>query len=127
MAGACEILRISWDEADGIKQRAVKRGQGRKAPGVPQKLCVDEKSAARGHTYLTIVANVEGERATVEYVREGRAQESLDAYWQQFEAEELTGVQAVAMDLWDPYIQSTKAYVPEAESKIVHDLCVANS
>ena len=121
VAGACEILRISWDEADGIKQRAVKRGQERKAGGVPKKLCVDEKSAARGHTYLTIVANVDGERTTVEYVGEGRAQESLDAYWQQFEAEELAGVQAVAMDLWEPYIQSTRAHVPEAESKIVHD------
>jgi len=31
--GACELLRISWDEADGIKQRAVKRGLARKTPG----------------------------------------------------------------------------------------------
>lgn len=23
---ACELLRISWDEADGIKQRAIDRG-----------------------------------------------------------------------------------------------------
>ena len=26
ISGACEILRISWEEADGIKQRAVRRG-----------------------------------------------------------------------------------------------------
>jgi transposase len=34
-AGACKLLRISWDEADGIKQRAIDRGtataQGRAA------------------------------------------------------------------------------------------------
>ena len=102
IVGACGILRISWDEADGIKQRAVKRGLERKTPEVPKNLCVDEKSAARGHDYLTIVANVDGERTTVEFVGEGRAQESLDAYWQKFRAEELAGVQAVAMDMWEP-------------------------
>ena len=26
ISGACGLLRISWDEADRIKQRAVKRG-----------------------------------------------------------------------------------------------------
>ena len=121
MAGACQILRISWDQADGIKQRAVERGLERKAPGIPALLCVDEKSAARGHDYLTVVASVGGERATVEYVGEGRDQESLDAYWQKFTPEELTRIQGVAMDMWEPYINSTLASVPGAEEKIVHD------
>jgi transposase len=121
VVGACEILRISWDEADGIKQRAVKRGLERKAPGLPRNLCVDEKSAARGHDYLTIVANVDGERTTVEYVAEGRAQENLDAYWKKFGIDELAGVQAVGMDMWEPFISSTLAHVPGAQDKIVHD------
>jgi transposase len=121
VAGACQVLRISWDEADGIKQRAVKRGLERKAPGVPAKLCVDEKSAARGHDYLTIVAGLDGERTTVEYVAEGRDQGSLDAYWHKFTPEELAGIQGVAMDMWDPYINSTLAHVPGAQGKIVHD------
>jgi transposase len=54
--GACELLRISWDEADGIKQRAVQRGLARKQPVVMPRLCVDEKGMVRGHNYLTIVA-----------------------------------------------------------------------
>jgi transposase len=121
IAGACQILRISWDEADGIKQRAVKRGLERKAPGVPRRLCVDEKSAARGHDYLTIVANVDGEKTTVEFVAEGRAQESLDRYWQKFPSEQLAKVEAVAMDMWEPFIKSTLTHVPGAVTKIVHD------
>ena len=32
ITGACAILGISWDEADGIKPRAVKRGLARKDP-----------------------------------------------------------------------------------------------
>jgi len=121
ISGACEILRISWDEADGIKQRAVKRGLKRKAPGVPKRLCVDEKSSARGHEYLTIVANAQTKPITVDFVGEGRTQDSLDAYWQRFTREQLERVEAVAMDMWEPFIQSTLVHVPGAQEKIVHD------
>lgn len=119
--GACEILRVSWDEADGIKQRAVKRGLERKPARVNKDLCVDEKSAARGHEYLTVVARVDEDGTTVDYVGEGRKQESLDAYWKQLSKEQLDGIEAVAMDMWEPYVLSTAAHVPDGAGKIVHD------
>ena len=48
ISGACGLLRISWDEADGIKQRAVKRRLERKTPVVMPRLCVDKKGWATG-------------------------------------------------------------------------------
>jgi len=120
--GACELLGISWAEADGIKQRAVVRGLARKPVRTPARLCVDEKSAGRGQNYMTIVASVEaGRSATVEYVGEGRKQETLDAYWQSLTPEQRRGVEAVGMDLWEPFFNSTLAHVPGAAGKIVHD------
>jgi transposase len=119
--GACAILGISWDEADGIKQRAVKRGLARKQPQVMERLCVDEKGMGQGHDYVTIVANVSGERTTVEYVGEEREKESLDAFWESLTSEQLAGVKAVGMDMWRPFIRSTLEHVPGAASKIVHD------
>ncbi|MGA3179075.1 MAG: transposase, partial [Verrucomicrobiota bacterium] len=107
ISGACAILRLSWDEADGIKQRAVKRGLARKTPEVMERLCVDEKAMGHGQNYLTIVAQVQEDRTTVEYVGEGRQQESLDAFWESLTAKQLAGVEAVAMDMWEPYVQST--------------------
>jgi transposase len=121
ISGACEILDISWDEADGIKQRAVKRGLARKDPVVMPRLCVDEKGIGNGQNYLTIVAQVQADRTTVQYVGEEREQESLDAFWQSLTPTQLAGVEAVAMDMWEPYVQSTLAHVPGATSKIVHD------
>jgi transposase len=122
ITAACAILRLSWDEADGIKQRAVKRGLARKARQVPQEVCVDEKAAGRGQDYVTVVARVEvGKPATVDYVGDGRSQDSLDRYWEQWTREELAAVEAVAMDMWEPYFESTMAQVPEAERKIVYD------
>jgi len=121
ISGACEILRIGWDEADGIKQRAVKRGLARKQPVVMPRLCVDEKGIGNGQNYLTIVAQVGGEQTTVEYVGEEREQESLDGFWKSLSAAQLAGVEAVGMDMWEPYVQSTLAHVPGAAGKIVHD------
>lgn len=121
ISGACEILGISWEEADGIKQRAVARGLKRKPKTVPIRACVDEKSATRGQKYLTIVASVEGGKTRVEYVGSGRTQESLDLYWKQFTPEELGKVEAVAMDMWQPFVDSTQAHVPGAGEKITHD------
>lgn len=88
VSAACALLRMTWDEADGIKQRAVARGLLRKQAQPVKRLGVDEKSAGRGQDYVTVVTNLEpGRSATVEYVGDGRKQASLDAYWQQLPVE----------------------------------------
>jgi hypothetical protein len=53
-------------------ERAVARGKKRKKTRVVKKMGVDEKSAARGHKYLTVVSDLE--RGTVEYLGDNRAQ-----------------------------------------------------
>ena len=39
----------------------------------------------------------------------------------QFDNKDLEGVKLVAMDMWEPYIQVTKQYVPHAEQRIAFD------
>lgn len=119
VTGATRLTGISWDEAWGIMEKAVGRGFSRKERRIPQYLCVDEKSFAKRHRYETVVCD--RERGTVEYVADDRRQQSLEQYYCQFTAEELAGVKAVAMDMWDPYVDATKAYVPDAADKIVFD------
>lgn len=119
VTGATKILRISWDEAWGLMERAVKRGRQRKAPKVVRRIGVDEKAAAKGHRYLTLVCNLE--QGTVEHIAEDRKQESLEGYYRGLSPEQLEGIEAVAMDMWEPYIQATLARVPEAAEKIVFD------
>lgn len=117
---ASEILGISWDEADGIKQRAVRRGLLRKQARPMKQLGVDEKAFGRGQDYVTLVAHIQpGQSATVQYVGDGRKQETLDAFWEKLTAEQRQAVEAVGMDMWEPYRLSTQAHVPEAA--IVHD------
>jgi len=119
VTGATKILRISWDEAWGIMERAVMRGRQRKAPKVVRRIGVDEKAAAKGHKYLTLVCDLD--EGTVEHIAEDRRQASLDGYYQGLSEEQLAGIEAVAMDMWTPYIQATRAQVPGAAGKIVFD------
>ena len=119
VTGATRILRISWDEAWGIMERAVKRGRLRKAPKVVARIGVDEKAAAKGHKYLTLVCDlVEG---TVEYISEDRKTESLTGYYAGLSKKQLNGIEAVAMDMWEPYFKATLDHVPNAAEKIVFD------
>jgi len=119
ISGATGILRISWDEAWGLMQRAVKRGKERKKARVVRRIGVDEKAAAKGHRYLTLVCDLDD--GTVEHIAEDRKQESLDGYYAGLSKKQLNGIEAVAMDMWKPYIQSTLAKVPDAAGKIVFD------
>lgn len=119
VSGATRILRISWDEAWGLMERAVKRGRHRKTRTVVRRIGVDEKAAAKGHRYLTLVCDLE--EGTVAHIAEDRKQESLEGYYAGLSQEQLDGIQAVAMDMWEPYIQATRARVPKAAEKIVFD------
>jgi transposase len=117
--GAARILRISWDEAWHLIQRAVARGQARKEKRAVRRVGVDEKSAAKGHDYLTIVCDLE--EATVEYIADDRKQESLDQYFHQLTPEQREAIEAVGMDMWEPYVRSVSAHLPGAAEKIVFD------
>ena len=112
-------LRISWDEGWGIKTRAVKRGLARRGHAVVARLGVDEKAIAKRHRYLTIVADLE--RSRVLYLADDRKQASLDGFWPTLTPAQRDGITAVAMDMWEPYVQSTRAHLPEADAKIVFD------
>src|SRR5438876_533441 len=115
--GATRILRISWDEAWHILERAVERGQRAKRPRVTPHLGVDEKAIAKGHQYLTLVCDLD--RSTVEFLAEDRKQASLESYFTGLAADQLAGIEAIALDMWEPYVQAIRAHVPDAESKIV--------
>lgn len=119
VSGACQILRVTWDEAWHLMERAVERGQTRKLRRVPELVGVDEKAAQKGHKYLTVVCDLES--STVEYIADDRKQSSLDGYFCQFTEQELSAVRGVAVDMWEPYSFSICDHVPGASQKIVFD------
>lgn len=99
------ILRISWDEAWGVMDRAVSRGLARKRKRVIRHLGVDEKAFRKGHQYMTIVCDLQ--RSTVEHIADDRKVESLGSFYESLTPKQRDGIEAVAMDMWAPYIEAT--------------------
>jgi transposase len=114
-----EQLGLSWDAIHGIMDRAVKRGLGRRKAEVVRRLGVDEKSHKGHYSYFTIVNDLD--RGRVLYVGRGREKATLDAFWPTLTESQLHGIEAVAVDMWDGYVNSIQQHVPEAAGKIVHD------
>lgn len=116
---AGRLCGVSWDKGWEVIERAVKRGRKRKPYRLPRRIGIDEKAIARGHRYESLVYDLDA--GTVEFVSDDRTQKSLESYYGMFTTEERAKVEAVAMDMWDPYIAATSAYIPEADKKIVFD------
>jgi len=117
--GSAGLLRLSWDETWNVMERAVARGQRAKKRRVIAQLGVDEKAVAKGHRYVTLVCDLD--RSTVEYIADDRKKASLDAYYASLAKDQLAGIEAVAMDMWEPFISATVEQVPDGRSKIVFD------
>jgi len=73
----------------------------------------------KGQSYVTLVYDIAA--GSVEYIADDRKQESLDPYFSSFTPEEREGIRALAMDMWEPYVNSVRAHFDDAEQKIVFD------
>jgi transposase len=98
-------------------RRAVERGLERRELEALKHLGMDEKSFKRGHSYITLLSDLEQSR--VLDVVEERTTEAAAQLWSTLTPEQKKSIEAVAVDMWEPFIQSIQQAVPEAD--IVHD------
>jgi len=113
----CELLGIGWETGHEIMKRAVARGLERRQLDQLKHLGLDEKSFKRGHSYVTLLTDLEQSR--VLEVVEDRTTEAAGQLWDTLSAEQRAAVEAVAVDMWEPFIQSVREQVPAAD--VVHD------
>ena len=99
--------------------RAVTRGLAAKPLKMPARVGVDEKAAGKGQDYITVVSDLDA--GTVQYIADERRQASLDGYFEKFTDEQLAGIEAVAMDMWEPFANSVRTHLTDADDKIVFD------
>lgn len=119
VSAVAERLRLSWDEAAGIQERAVRRGLSRRRAEPVRYLGIDETSFQRRHRYVTVVTDLEKPR--VLFVADDRRRQSLDDFWIGLTDEQLRAVEGVAMDMWEPYIGAVIESLPRGQEKIVFD------
>lgn len=116
---AAALLRLSWDEAWHVMERAVQRGRAARDDTVPSQIGVDEKAIAKRHRYMTLVCDLTA--STVDYIGEGRAEASLAGYFEALTTSQRAAIEAISLDMWPAYIGACRRHVPEADSKMVFD------
>jgi transposase len=112
-------LSLSWDQVDGIQERAVRRGLARRKKQRPRRIGVDETSFRKGAEYITVVNDLDQNK--VLWVGDNRRKQTLSVFYAELGVEGCERLESVAMDMWAPYISSTREHVPDADQRIVFD------
>ena len=112
-----QLTALSWDQVDLIMDRAVARGMERRTIERLRNCGIDEKSFGKGHNYASILHDLDGRR--VLDVVHKRTKEATSMLWERIPEEQRQQIEAVAMDMWPAYMESTATLVPQAV--IVHD------
>lgn len=112
-----QLTALSWDQVDLIMDRAVARGMDRRQIERLRHCGIDEKSFGKGHNYASILHDLDGRRV-LDVVHE-RTNEAANALWERIPEEQRKQIEAVAMDMWQPFMDATRVYAPQAA--IVHD------
>lgn len=108
---------LAWETGPEIMKRAGARGLERRQLDQLKHLGMDEKSFKRGQSYITLLTDLEQSR--VLEVVEDRTREAAGQLWDTLSPEQKAAVEAVAVDLWEPFIQSVREQVPAAD--VGHD------
>jgi transposase len=113
----CNLMRLSWSTVNAIMVRAVERGMLRRSEDSVPHLGLDEKSTERGHSYASILTDIE--RSRVLDIVPGRSLEAAKALLGTLSPAQQKSVKAVAMDMWPAFMSSARTCMPQAD--IVHD------
>ena len=107
---ARRFLGMSWDAVHRVMERAVARGLARRADEPLRHLGIDEKSFKRGHSYVSILCDLEGSR--VLEVTPGRDGEAAMGLLESLPKAHREAVEAVAMDMWPAYRNAVEKVLP---------------
>ena len=115
--GVCELTRLAWSTVNNIMVSAVERGMLRRSEEDVPYLGLDEKSSERGHTYVSILTDIDRSRV-LDLVPE-RKLEAAKSLLETLSPAQRASVKAVAMDMWPAFMSAVQTCLPQAD--IVHD------
>ena len=107
------VCRIGWQTVKDIDKRALSKLIIGLEKISPNGIGVDEVAHEKGHKYLTIVRETEGNR--VIWIGDGRKKEVLDSFFTELGPEKTAKITVAVMDMWDPYIASVKEHCLNAD------------
>ncbi len=117
ITSAMKLLRLSWKQIHKIMKLAVARGLDRRGNELIDYVGIDEKSFLKGHSYASILNNLD-KNCVLDVIKD-RTQESSTDLLQTLSKKQRKNVQAIALDMWKPFMNAATEVLPNAD--IVHD------
>lgn len=119
LSTVADNFNLSWDEVDGIMNRAVRRGLERRQKTTPRNIGIDETAFQKRHQYVTVILDKDND--SIIDILDDRKTETLKNWFKIQEKSDFSKVESISMDMWDPFINAVKANFEEAEKLIAFD------
>ena len=107
-------LGQNWKTVKDIDKHCLEQDYGQPDLDGLRLLAVDEISIRKGHRYLTVVFNYLSGRVLV--VGKHRKARTLKRFFNQLKPWQRKAIEAVVMDMWDPFIKAVKKNCPMPKS-----------
>lgn len=113
-AAVSRLVGLSWHQVVAICKRYVELGLEQADFSEVTRLAADETSKARGHDYITLVADADERR--VLFVTEGRDADTIKAFAADFTAHggDPKAVESISIDMSPAFIKGVTKHLPNA-------------
>ena len=112
-----DLLGLDWETVKNIDKAYLQREFANPDYDDLRILCLDEISRKKSHKYFTVAMNYE--KTKVIWVGKDRTQESAESFFEDLGPERCARIEAVCVDMWDPYIAAIRKHCPKA--RIIYD------
>lgn len=114
-AAVSRLVGLSWHQVVAICKRYVELGLEQADFSEVKRLAADETSKARGHDYITLVADADLRR--VLFVTEGRDADTIKAFAADFTAHggDPKAVESISIDMSPAFIKGVTQHLPNAQ------------
>ncbi len=107
------LLELDWKLVKRIDKKYLKKEFDKIDCSGLKFIAVDEVASKKGHNYFTVVLDLDKTR--VVWVGKGRKEETLNQFFEEIGPVISKQIEAVACDMWDPYIASIRNNAPQAQ------------
>lgn len=107
-------FNTSWDTVFRAVERVVEWGLAQRRLDNIEAIGVDEIQYQRGHTYLTLVYQIDGNQKRLLWLGEKRTMKTLLSFFKQLGEERSARLRYVCSDMWKPYLKVLAKKAPQA-------------
>jgi transposase len=112
-----DMLGLDWETVKEIDKAHLKKEFGEPDFDGLRILCLDEISRKKRHKYFTVAMNYE--KTKVIWAGKDREQSTAESFFEALGPQRCKKIEAVCVDMWDPFIAAIRKYCPRAE--IIYD------